>query len=76
MPREIVLARYGHTQSTPSISWIIDHNLNILDPVVDVWIVENGVLINSDAHDVTSESPTRVVVSFSGSPTTGQALVT
>lgn len=31
------------TQTTPSNSWTIEHSLNIMQPIVDVWVDNNGV---------------------------------
>jgi 3-oxoacyl-ACP reductase-like protein len=32
---------YTHTQSTPSTTWLVSHNLGH-KPVVDVWVDYNG----------------------------------
>lgn len=34
---------YTHTQTTASTTWTIVHGLNILQPVVNVWLPINGV---------------------------------
>ena len=33
---------YTHTQSTPSMTWTVAHNLNC-KPTSDAWIVRNGI---------------------------------
>ena len=78
MPRVVVLSRYPFTQTNPSITWTINHNLDVVHPVVDVWILnDDGTYINSDAQVTFIDSNT-VVVDFTSSTIVprGIALVT
>lgn len=33
---------YTYTKDTPALVWNITHNRNTLNPVVDVWVDDNG----------------------------------
>jgi hypothetical protein len=33
---------FTYTNNTPATAWIITHDLNTLNPVVDVWVDDNG----------------------------------
>jgi hypothetical protein len=33
---------YTYTKDTPGLVWNVTHNLNTLNPVVDVWVDDNG----------------------------------
>lgn len=39
-----VLRGYTHTQSIPSTSWVISHNLGLDQPIVDVFVDDNGTI--------------------------------
>lgn len=77
MPKVLVLKRFGYTQSDASMSWVINHNLNLTHPVVDVWLEDGaGNFTNSDAHEVTITSTNTVTVNFDFDAVKGVALVT
>ncbi len=79
MAKVVVLRRHAHNQVSPSNTWTINHNLNVISPVVDVWIKQlDGTYINSDAHEVDFTSPNQIVVTFNGAttPPSGTACVT
>jgi hypothetical protein len=79
MAKVIVYRRHAHTQSVPSNTWTIIHNLNIVSPVVDVWILlPDNTYTNSDAHEVTFVDSNTVIVVFNGTlpPPAGTACVT
>lgn len=75
MPRRLVLKRHGHEQTVPIDVWNITHDLNTSTPVVDVWILSNGVYINSDAHEVSVVTPNSVQIDFFGTAVKGNALI-
>lgn len=79
MPRVIVYNRFPFTQTSPSFTWTVQHNLDVAHPVVDVWILENnGSYINSDAHVVEFTNSNTVVINFLTAtvPPRGIALIT
>lgn len=79
MAKVIVYNRYAHEQLTPSNTWTIVHNLNIVSPVVDVWILlPDTTYTNSDAYEVTFTDSNTVVVQFTGTlpPPAGVACIT
>ena len=79
MSRVIVYNRYPFTQTSPSFSWTVQHNLDVIHPVVDVWILENnGTYVNSDAHEVKFTNSNTVVITFFDAdiPPRGIALIT
>ncbi len=78
MARVVVTQRFGYTQATPATAWIIQHNLNIASPVVDVWIPENGngPLTKTTAYTVEYNSLTTITITFSGPAVSGQVLIT
>jgi len=39
-----VVRGYTHTQSTPSTTWTINHNLGLSQPIVDVFVDDNGTI--------------------------------
>jgi hypothetical protein len=79
MAKVIVYNRRAHEQLVPSSTWTIVHNLNIVSPVVDIWIAQNdGTYINSDAWTVDFTDTNTVIVTFDGTidPPTGVACIT
>jgi hypothetical protein len=77
MPKVLVLKRFGYTQSEAAINWVINHELNLTHPVVDVWLEdESGNFTNSDAHEVTITSTNTVTINFDVDAVKGVALVT
>lgn len=78
MARVQILKRYGFTQSDAASVWVIQHDLDISHPVVDIWITSAGVTtsVNSDAYSVTVNDSNKITVSFtSANKVTGTALV-
>lgn len=78
MPRVLIERRHEHTQTDPASSWTIIHNLNLTNPVVDVWVLEGGIepYVNSDAHEVTIVDATTLVIDFGNRYVSGVALIT
>jgi hypothetical protein len=79
MAKVIVYRRHAHNQTVQSDTWTIVHNLNIISPVVDVWILQlDGTYTNSDAHQVNFVDTNTVVITFNGTtaPIGGTACVT
>ena len=74
MPYQKVLGSYTHTQSISSDTWTIVHNLNVIGPVVDVWIINNGVKTEIIPASTTASDTNTVIITFS-SPHTGTASV-
>lgn len=66
------VTRYTHTQDTPATEWTINHRLNTLAPVIDVWIDVDGVMTKILPLNITVTDANTTVVSFS-SPRTGKA---
>ena len=65
------LVTFNFQQSTPSTTWNINHNLNC-KPVVDTFIMVDGVSTKVFPQKVLIVDDDTVVVSFSA-PTTGAA---
>lgn len=79
MPRVVVDNRFKFTQNSPAYTWTIRHDLHVIHPVVDVWILENdGTYINSDAHEVHFTDSDNITINFSNAavPPRGIALIT
>jgi hypothetical protein len=34
---------FTYTQTTPQSVWNVNHNLDVPNPVVDVWVDDNGI---------------------------------
>lgn len=65
---------YQFTQDTPATTWTIDHNLNLTAPIVDCWILDNGVYTRLVPLEIVSVGTQQVQVTFSA-PRAGRALV-
>lgn len=78
MPRVLIETRFEYTQEAPASSWTLIHNLNLTNPVVDVWLLEGGIepYVNSDAHEVTVVDASTVVIDFGTRLVSGIALIT
>lgn len=79
MPKSIVQSRFPYTQATPTNVWTIQHNLNLVGPVVEVWTIggTNGIYTISEDYALDYTSASTVVVTFaSGALFAGIALVT
>lgn len=44
MPLQTISGTHHHVQDVASASWVITHNLNVTEPVVDVWIANEKVI--------------------------------
>ena len=73
-----VTERFGYVQSTPASVWVIQHNLNITSPVVEIWSQENGngPLVIDEAYTISYTSPTSIMIDFDGRSVSGQVLIT
>ena len=78
MPRVLIETRFEYEQTDPSSLWTVVHNLNIINPVVDVWLLEGGTepYVNSDAHEVTVLDASTITIDFGNRLVNGIALVT
>lgn len=65
---------YQFDQTTPSTTWTINHNLNLLAPVVDCWVLNMGAMTKIIPFSVQSVDENTVLVTFT-SPRAGRALV-
>lgn len=64
------VSSYTHTQSTPSLSWTVNHNLNTPAPVCDVFVDLDGVLTKILPKNISVSNNNTLVVSWS-SPRSG-----
>ena len=78
MPKVLIERRFEYEQIEPSSEWYIAHNLDITNPVVDVWLTSTGDLpyINSDAHEITIVDGSNIIITFFGQEVKGVALIT
>lgn len=78
MSRAVILDRFKFEQIIPDAIWTVQHNLNVSNPVVDVWIKEGSSTKykNSDAHRVIVLDSTHIQIEFDNIPRTGLALIT
>lgn len=37
-----VVRGYRHTQDTPSTTWVVNHKLGLDQPIIDVFVDDNG----------------------------------
>lgn len=65
---------YQYTQTSPSNSWVIEHKLNILYPVIDVYVYVNSELTKIIPKDIIVNSNLQVTIEFS-TPYTGVARI-
>ena len=65
---------HQHVQETASATWTIEHNLDILTPIVDCWIEFNSVFTKVLPSSVTVVDANTVEVVFS-SAQSGRAFV-
>lgn len=63
------------TQSTPSSNWSVTHNLDTMQPAVDVWVDDNGVTTAMLPKQVQLVDANHLNISFS-IPMAGTAVVT
>lgn len=66
------VTKYTHVQETPATEWTINHRLNTLAPVIDVWIDVDGVSTKILPRNITVQNANTVIVTFS-SPRPGRA---
>lgn len=59
-----VLSNYNYTQSTPSSTWGIVHNLNLECPVVDVFVNVDGTLEKIIPESVQVSDVNTVTITF------------
>ena len=64
---------YTHTQTTANNTWVIDHNLNNSYPFVTVY--DSSGVINKQVTAITVNSPNRVTITFTGTPSSGVAKI-
>ena len=62
------------TQTTPSSNWTVAHNLNSSQPVVDVWIDDNGITTAILPKQIQIANANTLNISFS-IPLSGTAVV-
>lgn len=75
MSLKVLQNSYKHTQTTPSTTWTITHNLGVTEPIVDVWIDNgSGLLEKIIPLNVSATNNTEVVITFSTAKS-GTALV-
>jgi hypothetical protein len=66
--------RYVHTQGTASTSWTVQHNLNTLKPVIDVFVNHNSTLEKILPQRIEVINENTITVTFS-TAFTGEARV-
>lgn len=78
MPRVLIETRFEYEQIDPASTWTLVHNLNLINPVVDVWLLEGGMepYVNSDAHSVVVVDASTIDINFGDRLVIGKALVT
>ena len=59
-----VINNYNYTQSTPSSTWGIVHNLNLDCPVVDVFVSISGTLEKIIPESVLVDDVNTVTITF------------
>jgi len=64
-----------HIQSTASTSWVITHNLNTLEPIVDCWINNAGSKTKILPLNVAATDANVCTITFS-SAQSGEAFLT
>lgn len=70
MTYSLITTSATHTQSVASTTWIITHNLNVLAPIVDTWILNNGNTVKVIPLSVTVNDSNTITIAFSA-PQTG-----
>lgn len=75
MARVAVVNRFGYAQTVASSTWIVDHNLGVNSPVVDVWETDGTEFVQIVPDSISYTSPNSVTINFSTAKT-GQVLVT
>jgi hypothetical protein len=65
MTYSIITTTHTHTQSTAATTWNITHNLNLLAPIVDTWIVINGSNVKVLPVSVEVVNVNNITITFS-----------
>lgn len=74
MPLEVRSTAVIYEQTTPSMEWVIVHNLGTLAPAIDIWIIDAGETIKILASTVVATDANTVTLTFS-SPRSGKAII-
>ena len=58
-------AKYHHDQASANVTWNIAHNLQVLSPLVDVWVDVSGTDTRIMPETVVVSDNNNVVLTFS-----------
>jgi hypothetical protein len=64
LTRQLSASQFQFDQSSPSATWVIDHELNRY-PNIDVWFEQGGDTLRLNPAGITYVGPNQVVITFS-----------